>query len=373
MTPRVLQLISTSGFYGAERVLLELSLYLQDRGWDTTVGVLDSPGAEALLSRARALALPTIVFPGAKVWPIRTMQIIHRYAREHGVALIHTHGYKSDVLQLLSTLSDEVKHVATCHTWYSTNIKLKLYEHLDKAVLRFFHHVVVVSPQLLEDVRHSGVSAGRSSLIENGVTLEPLSPGYSREEQRRQWGVTSDELVILRVGRLDVPKGNDLLLWAARSALTRLPVRLVLAGDGPERGPLTELCRKLGIQDRVVFTGYQEHISDLLQAADLFVISSHKEGLPIVLIEAMAAGLPVVTTDVGAIRRLIQPGRTGWLVPPGRPELLSLALFEALEHPEQRRRLAEAAHRLYLDHHSRDAMGQQYLEIYQKLLSIPSA
>jgi glycosyltransferase involved in cell wall biosynthesis len=367
MSHRVMQLISSGGFYGAERVVIELSSHLAAQGWKSHVVVMDSPGADQLLQHAREANLPHIRLSGSKLNFRRVLRQIAQYARIHEIELAHAHGYKTDFALAFAPLPSGVRRVATCHSWYSDSLKLKLYEFADKIALRRLDYVVTVADTILTEVRRAGVRPENSRLITNGIAVPP-DPKRTSEDLRAELGVPADAPLILRVGRLDVNKGNHLLLRALAKEPIDARTRLVLVGEGPEKGATAKLARELKLNGRVVFAGYRDDVHELMRAADLMVISSLKEGLPIVLLEAMAAGLPVVSTNAGMIPTVLRDGLNGWLVRPGDAMALRQALADALAQPEKRRRRAEQAREDFMRLYSREAMGRQYLDLYQQLL-----
>jgi len=182
---------------------------------------------------------------------------------------------------------------------------------------------------------------------------------------RRELVVAPDSKVILRVGRLARSKDNGVLLRAL--AACDGVAHLVFVGEGEEQAALTAQSAELGLSHRVTFAGYRRDISTLLAISDVLVICSAKEGLPIVLLEAMAAQVPVVSTAVGGIPRVLGD-ESGWLIPPGDADALKEALSEALSDPRLALNRAEAAHRIYQRSFSREAMGARYLAIYRRLL-----
>lgn len=348
--------------------MVELAAHLAAAGWRSHVAVLESPGAAELMARAAELGIPGVTIPTGPGVVGAAMGTLRDLVKEHRIDLVHSHGYKSDIYQLAAALPGRVARMSTCHSWYSDSTRLRAYEAADKAALRLFDHVAAVSPQVRQEVLKSGVPPKRTSLVENGLNLLSRPEDLPPEILREDLGVQLGQLMLLRVGRLDRAKGNDLLLQAAAEVLRQKMARLVLVGEGPEEPALREQARRLGIQDSVVFAGYRQDITALVKAADLMVICSHQEGLPMVLLEAMAAKLPVVSTSVGAVGQLIQNGQTGWLVPPGEATTLASALEEAIGSRHLRQSHALKAHAIYQEHHSREAMGRRYVAIYERIL-----
>ncbi len=372
-----LQLISSGGLYGAERVAIDLARCLRAAGWTSLLGVIDgpTPAARQVLHAARQAGLDAELLPCRGRADPRTGRALARLVRRHDVALVHGHGYKPDVIMRLTPLPRATRRVATCHTWYSHSPRLAAYEWLDKRALRGFDHVAVVSPALLDEVRRAGVPRRRSSLVLNGVDAPSPPPPGATGRLRRELDLEPDRPLVLRLCRLDPDKRIGLLLrsWPsvlARAGASARPARLV-AGDGARGPALRARVRALDLERDVRLVGFRSDADILLAAADLMVISSDAEGLPLALLEAMAAGLPVVATAVGAIPAVLRDGRDALLVPPGDPRALARAITAAIRDPAASARRAARARRTYARDHTRHAMGQRYLAIYDGIGAAP--
>jgi glycosyltransferase involved in cell wall biosynthesis len=189
-------------------------------------------------------------------------------------------------------------------------------------------------------------------------------------EARHVLGLPVTSFVVGAVGRLAAEKGFDLLIRSTRELLTRgLDVRLVIVGEGGERKHLQELATELGIADRVIMPGWQSDVRNYFEAMDVFALSSYREGLPNVLLEAMALEVPVVATRVNGVPRLIQDGRTGFLIEPGDGEGLATALVGLLKNQALRKVFSTAARRLVETRYSFLTRMQRLKRIYDELLS----
>jgi glycosyltransferase involved in cell wall biosynthesis len=377
----VLQLISSSGLFGAERVLLELSSFLAAEGHPTTVGVLTVPEAPApaVATEARRRGLRVLHLPCRRKFDAAAAWRLRRFVEEEGIGVVHSHGYKSDLYQFLAALPATTARVATCHNWLTDSLKLLVYELLDKLVMHRLDHVVAVSERLRGEIVAAGIAPGRVSVVENGLDLPAPSPG-ARARIRGELGLEAEDRLLVTVGRLDPWKDHATLLEAlarlvategAGAARAGAP-RLLLVGDGELRGVLERRAAELGLGRRVIFAGYRSEIAESLAAGDLFVLSSKKEGLPMVLLEAMAAEKPIVSTSVGEIPRALGDGAAGVLVPPRDPGALAAALGSLLRDGERADALARRARARYSEMYSRRAMGERYLALYDRLLSTRS-
>ena len=362
-----IQLISTGGVYGAERALLELASYIKDQGWDSHVVALEGRGATELVRRANAqgLAAEAFVSSGRLAFLPMAKQL-RRLLRRHPRAIVHSHGYKPDILLSLLGIPRSHACLATCHTWYSETYKLRALEALDKRVLRGFDHVVAVSGEVFEQLVESGVSPRKLSLIKNGISALTVEES-ARSSVRREFAVPMNAKVIVQIGRLAQSKRNDLLLRAVATMAQALDIHILLIGEGERLQSLVELVKDQGLDGRVHFCGYRDNIFHILTAADLLALTSDKEGLPIVILEAMAMRCPIVSTRVGEIPQVLVDGRDAWIVPPNDIGALTGAIREALTCPEVAKTRAANAYIEFLRQYSRDSMGACYLDIYDRV------
>lgn len=368
MTRTALQVISTGGFYGAERALLELATYLKEQGWESHVVALEGRGAPELIRRATDCGLRTTTFSnGERIGAATLLGHLRALLARFPRAIVHSHGYKPDILLAALRAPRRLGCLATCHTWYSDTVKMKLFERLDKRVLRGFDHVVAVSEEIRDDLIASGVSPAKVSRIDNGIGVPSVEPD-ARARVRTELGIAPQERLVVQIGRLAKSKRNDLLLEAV-AVLGEQPIRVLLVGEGEEREPLIAKARSLGIADRVKLCGYRDDAPRLIAAADVLALTSDKEGLPIVILEAMALGCPIVSTTVGAVPAVLRSGESGWIVPVNDPDALRRALAEALGDRDLARYRAQQAQRDFTERFGREVMGRRYLELYERTWS----
>ena len=207
------------------------------------------------------------------------------------------------------------------------------FEWIQERALWRFDGVIAVSRPLVDVLVSRGVRRDRIHAIPNAWT--PPNVALPRQQAREMLGAVGSELLIAWVGRLIPVKGCDVFL----RALAQLPGEgwsATVIGDGSERSSLEGLASELGLGERLRFEGALPDAARLFSAFDLFVLSSRSEGTPMVLLEAMGAGTPVVVTAVGGVRDMVRAPREGWVVPADRPDALSQALLEALESPADR-------------------------------------
>jgi glycosyltransferase involved in cell wall biosynthesis len=364
VTRVAIQLISTGGFYGAERTLLELASYLSQRGWESHILALEGRGAPELVRRAMERGISAYALGGDRVGFWTLLQRLRTRITRHREAIIHAHGYKADILLAALGAPRRLACLATCHTWYSDTPKMKVIERLDKRVLRGFDHVVAVSEEIRADLIASGVSTAEVTTIDNGIT-KPIAEPAARASVRAEFEIPAEDHLLVQVGRLARSKRSDLLLEAVARLQQTVRIRVLLVGEGGERESLIVQADRLGLAGKVTFCGYRSDVHRLLSAADLFVLSSNKEGLPIVLLEAMALGCPIVTTAVGAIPSVVRENESAWVVPAEDVTALGRAIDEALTHPRLAAARAARAKADFMARFLRDVMGRRYLDLYE--------
>jgi len=208
------------------------------------------------------------------------------------------------------------------------------------------------------------VPARKIEVVHNGISCEPFNMPHDPQSCDSLTG--SKRPLVLTVARLDAQKGHRYLLEAARL----LPgVQFALAGDGPERADLEEEARRLDVSEQVAFLGNRRDIPDLLACCDVFALPSLFEGLPIAVLEAMAAGKPVVATATGGTNEAVVAGKTGLMVPPRDPEALAAAIRTLLCDPARAARLAAAGRERVEKEFSLAEMVRRTTGIYERLLS----
>lgn len=368
MPMRILQLISSGGHYGAESMLLNLSKSLDRMGCENIVGAflnLHNPNTEfANIAESQGVHTERIACRGRFDWD--AVRQIRNLVRSERIDLVHTHGYKSDLYAYAALRSLPIPRVATCHLWTRKTAAVRLYEALDRAILPRFDRVVGVSEAISCLIRGAGVAPEKVQTIDNGIDIAPFRGASPTLTDLRARGGR----VIGAIGRLESQKGFEYFLQAARRILSEFPdTNFVIVGAGPEREKLEALARDLGVARQVVFTGQRKDMPGVYASMDLFVLSSTDEGMPIVVLEAMAASRPIVATSVGAVPKLVVSGKTGLLVEPRDPAALSKAAIQLLKDPALARKLGETAHRVVALNNSADAMARKYLELYQRLAS----
>lgn len=241
--------------------------------------------------------------------------------QEGGFEVVHSHGYRSDALAWLASRGLGRALVSTVHGFTGGGAKNRAYERIQRRVLRGFDAVVAVSRPLEAQLGESGVRSDRIRLLPNAFTPVGALP---RAAARARLGIPQDAFAVGWVGRLSREKGADVAI-DAMSRLEEPEWLAVFVGDGPERARLEEQAARSAVADRVRWLGALPAAGTLMAAFDVVLLSSRTEGTPIVALEAMAAGVPLVATAVGGVPDLLA-GDRGWLVPPEDPAAIAQVL-----------------------------------------------
>lgn len=355
---RVLHLISSGGMYGAEAVILNLSRAQTAAGDAPLVGVFAN-GSQQLYQRARSEALPAVLVPCSGPVSPRTVPALQELVRQHGIDVVHTHGYKADLYAWAALRGGQTQIVSTCHGWIASDRTVRAYGVLDRRALRSFPRVVAVSDAVEQRLLRSGVAAERVRRIRNGIDLAPFADGRER---------TGGKAVCFGfVGRLSREKGIlPFVEAAAVVAAARPGVSFVVVGEGPERPAVEARIAALGLGERMTLAGHREVMPPVYAGFDVLVCASLQEGLPMALLEGMASGLPVVSTTVGEVPTFVLPGRTGLLVTPGDPAELADAMLRMASDDEARLAMGCNARQIVEKDFSAARMAAEYRAVYDE-------
>jgi glycosyltransferase involved in cell wall biosynthesis len=363
----ILFLISSEGFYGAESHLLTLAEALRDAGCNCVLAVfcdVRQPHTEvAEHASRRGLTVELIPCRGRLDW--RAVVHIRELIRNHRADIVHPQGYKSDIYAYASSLGQPCGLVATSHNWPSTLWSMRAYAVLDRQILRKFDRIVVLSKQVHDRLIRAGVVRRKVCTIPNGIDLER----FVNAEPTLRAELTTSNPIVGFVGRLVEEKGGQVLLHAAKQVLHAKPnAILVFVGDGPCRQSWQGLSNRLGIGNQVVFTGKRNDMAEVYASCDVVVLPSLVEAMPMCLLEAMAAGKPVVASAVGSIPEMITPQRTGLLVAPGDSNALARSILAILNDHELAHGLGKSARMAVATTYSAEVMARSYLELYQDVM-----
>jgi len=326
---------------GAEVQVVELAIRLKRRGYAVTVVSSGGP----LLSQLNEAGVVHIQAPANSkhlLKVLRTAVILRRQITGmRGPVILHAHAAIPSISCWLASRAHHGTYVvSTGHGWDH-----KQYPKVAQ-ILRFTSRkVIAVSGKMAKNMVQAGLPEALLNVIFNSVDIERFAmvPTEQRDQIREEWKVESTDCLFGMVANLNEErKGHRILLEAVARLKHCRMLKVVFVGDGLLRSELEEASRRLRIADRIVFAGYRSDMPAVMKALDVLVLPSLWEGLPVTIIEAMAAGRPVIATAVDGVPEAVVDGVTGLLVPPGNAEALAKALLTLMDDPEQRNRMGQA-------------------------------
>jgi glycosyltransferase involved in cell wall biosynthesis len=368
MNAHVAHILSSFGMGGQERVAYDLAVSQLRAGCRVSALSLAPPpdGPLAAEFRAAGVAVDRVARPRPGVDPILILRLA-RWLRKHEVDLAHTH---NRMALIYGAPAARLSGAAVVHTKHGNNPKGGTRLLAGNLAARFVDAFVAVSPETAAFARgRREVDERRLLVIPNGIELGRFHPApAARARVRSELGLAEDAWVIGTVGRIAIEKNHALLL-RAMAPLLGPTVRLIVAGDGPLLPALSELARTLGITGFVHLLGARSDVPEILNALDVFAMSSTTEGLPLVVLEAMATSLPVVSTSAGGIATVIDDGQTGFLVPVGDEAALRDRVATLSADPTACRACGARARSAAVTRYSAERMQRDYLALYARVLS----
>jgi glycosyltransferase involved in cell wall biosynthesis len=368
---RILSIMEAEVLTGPAKNLLELGRRGQPEIELSVAGYQREGKAEnGFLKVARAEGFPALVIPESGRFDRGVYGRLQQLLDTARPDIVQTHNVKSHFLLRSSGLWRRYRWLAFHHGYTTTDLKMRMYNQLDRWSLRAACHVVTVCGPFRKQLEQRGIPASGITVRHNAV--HPFEAGEPGEVAalRESLGIGREMPVLLMVGRLSHEKGHRDLLEAMRLQQLGRVCRLVILGEGPERHRIESDVERLGLRGSVILAGHQTMIRNYLSLASVFVMPSHSEGSPNAMLEAMAAGLPVVASRVGGIPELVEDGETALLVRPSSPAELGAALERCLRNADWAKGMGQrakvAAGLLSYDRFLAGMMG-----MYERVMALP--
>ena len=365
----VVHFSDSEAFGGTERALLQIVAGLDRSRWRPVLFHAHATGAAPLAAEARGLGVHAVaVERGATARRgVASIPALVRALRRERAAVFHAHQTWSLSCRygiVAAALARVPARIASAQLFVEIPA-LRAIDVQHALISRCLHRHVAVSRHVAERLRERfGVPAAKISVIPNAVAAHAAV--HRDDRLRAELGAGDARALVLTVARLDEQKGLAHLLDAA----ALLPeAAFAIAGDGPERDRLEARASSHGVSARVRFLGHRDDVASLLAAADLFVLPSLNEGLPLAAMEAMLAAVPVVATDAGGTGEVVRDDVTGLLVPPADPRALADAIRSLLRDPARAARLASAGRDVVEREHSARAMVAAMSRLYDQVLA----
>jgi len=358
----ILHVLAPADVGGLETVVRTLALGHSAMGHTVTIAaVLDVP-SNPFVEEARdaGLTVHVIHSPARTFAPERNG--VRKLLSDLSVDVMHSHGYRSDILDIGVARAMGVPSVTTLHGFSATDRKARAYEWLQIRAARRASAIVAVSVNVAEKMLRAGAARSRVHLIRNALGSAGTTLDATTARQRLEIG---PGLRIGWIGRLSSEKGPDVMLQAM-THLADLDVGLSIVGDGPNMAALTHLAEELRIAPRTRFHGRMPNAGELLRGFDVLALSSRTEGTPMVLLEAMSCGVPIVATSVGGVPDMLSSAEA-LLVAPQDPSALAAGLRSVLADPDESVRRADRARARLLAQFDTDSWLREYESLYRSI------
>lgn len=371
MTLRVLEFITPAGFYGAERWVLALANNINVEAVECDLAVSDEGQDLALLDYYPESAGQIHKIPMKGRFDLSVIRGLCDIIRDRKIDVIHTHGYKSDILGLVVAKRTGIACVSTPHGFSGkVSLKLATFILMGTFTLRYFDAVVPLSEELQSDMRRFKVPESKTRFIRNGVDLKEIDQALIEIEEQLTANKNPSEFTIGFIGQMIPRKGIPELLAVFDDLYRRYPqLRLQLVGDGAQRRELEQQAQDLDSRGAIEFLGFRSDRLALLKDFDLFIMTSSLEGIPRCMMEAMAVGIPVVAYDIPGIDQLVTHEKTGLLAPWGNREALKQCCEAVINNPEAAKARAEGARLLVENQYSAARMAKEYQSLFEDLLT----
>jgi glycosyltransferase involved in cell wall biosynthesis len=361
---RVLLLITDLEIGGAPRVIQQLAVGLDRSRFEVETACLANDGPIA--RELRQQGIPTHCLQARGPWDVRVFSRLSRLIRRFRPDILQCALVHANVVGRIVGAARRVPHiVAAIHTiekgtlWHLT---------LETLTCRLSDRTVCVSDAVARHIHQTcNTPQARLQVIPNGIDYDhfadaaPIDPAELGLNPRRR--------TLIYVGRLDRVKGVEILLAAMADLVEQFDLQLIVAGDGPEKPRLKSLADQKALLGRVHFLGFHRDVAGLLKASDMLILPSFWEGLPLSVMESMAAGTPVVASRIDGVSPLIQDHKTGLLFTSGDSQSLKNAISELLAHPELRGEIIPQAQKLVREKYTRQTMIRGYERLFDSLQS----
>jgi glycosyltransferase involved in cell wall biosynthesis len=351
---------------GSEMLALRIAGAL-NAGRRHVCSIYGTQGSGGLLNMLAAENIPAKAFYKNGRFDLRLIMRLAKQFRADGIQLVHTHHLGQLLYGGIAGRLSGARVIHTEHEYYTLS-PLRLRRLL--RILSILADAVTAVAEPVTEFLHSkvGIPLQKLRTIPNGVDVGRFST--ARPIDRASLGWEDGDVVVGCIARLEPEKGHVILLEAFRQVHGRHPkAKLLLIGDGTERRYLEQMSSQFGLKDSVLFSGIRRDIPELLATCDMTVLASSHEGLPIAVLEAMAAGKPLVATRVGSVPKVVINGETGLLVRAGDANALAEALETLIKDQSERQRLGKNGFDLVRAHHSFDQTIAQYTTLYDSFLN----
>ena len=368
----ILQYIETIGPGGAETVLLDIVRNLERARFYPRVILHKSDWLHDQLNR---YGIETEIIPSRRSWDLSFLRKFIGYCREHKIDLIHSHLFGANLYASLAGAILRRPVIATFHNELFLRGQSEKFLSIKSFIIRkFASNMVFVAEYLKNDYLEYGkFPANKMQTIYNGISLNEKDANGIDSALKKELGISDKDILIGHIANFRTPKGHRYLIEAASIVCEKVPdTKFLLVGeegDGSIKNEVDALIRKFGIENNIRILGFRNDVKNILRLIDVFVLSSVSEGMPLSVIEAMAASKPVVVTNVGGMSEIVIPDKTGFMVAPRDPQALAEKLIALLGNKEKRKEMGQNGKMIAEEKFSLKNMIDNYQKLYEELVA----
>ena len=369
----VWHIIDSEGLYGAELMLLQLAEEQLKTGINATIVSIGNHNVaeKAIEKQAVDRNIPLKVYRMSNGPNFFGAYKIIKESQEANVNILHSHGYKGNILfGLMPRFIRKIPIISTLHGWIVSKpfSRMAVYVWLDKISIRRMDYVITVNQLMQNFLSVRMRNKGKVVTIENGIRSQAVTNSKYKQNLLPK-GFLLAKYTIGSVGRLSVEKGfKDLIVALGLLRKDGIDARLIIIGEGTERKNLEVEAKQQRVEEYVALPGYQSSIGQYLSMYDVMVLPSLTEGLPLTMLEAMRAKIPVIATDVGGMPTVIEHGVGGVIVKKQSPTEIAVAVGDLLENRELARSYADYSYQKFCENYTVETMGQKYNQVYDVLI-----
>ncbi|GHT18285.1 glycosyl transferase [Planctomycetales bacterium] len=368
----ITHITASPSFGGPERQMLELGRALEQIADVRHIfaSFREGGNSEPFLAEIVKRGFPSYRFENDMPHLLTATSEMIRFLKQNKTDVLCAHGHKARILGWIAARRLGIPIIGISRGWTGENWKIRLFETLDRWMHRRMNHVVCVSQGQADKVIKAGTPPSRISVIRNSIRTErfDVPPDAAYRQKLESLFKTPPQFILGAAGRLSPEKGFDILLESvAKLTKQNVPAGLVLFGEGFLQESLQTKAAQLGVTEAVSFAGFTNELDRFMPYFDIFVQSSYTEGLPNVLLEAMAARTAVVATEVGGTNEVVVEGETGLMVPSGNAEILADAVQKVLQDDMLRKSMGQQGRKRVEDHFTFEAQAAAYWDLFQQM------
>jgi len=366
---KILHLRASNFYGGPERQLHFHALLAKDTKFALTISSFTENNKEPeFLNILAQDGISTHVFKVKNAYDISAIKKVRRYIIENAIDILCTHEYRTHLIGFLATRGTIAKWLAFSLGWTRETFLVRLYNCIDRVILRFADHIIAVSQSQEKLLLRQFISPKKISVIYVAVNSEELAKA-EKVDLRKRFNLPDDSFVCMAAGRFSLEKGQAFLVEAAALALERdKRLRFILFGDGLELAKVKAKINELGCDNKIICPGFEKNIAGCLKGADCLINPSLTEGLPNIILEAMALEIPVIATSVGGVPELIENNVNGIMVSYGDSERLAEAIIRLAQDTEGKDSYCRSAKATVTNKYSFQTQMMAYGKIYSQLI-----